>query len=164
MANMKYCSIKETNLQFTTALSKRSRTSTIVVHHVGDYNNDNSALDLHNLHLARFGGIAYHFVIRKDGSIERGRPMDTVGSHCRNNNSYTVGINVVGDFMSNEPTAAQVKSLILLVASLCAHYGLDPKTAFKGHKDIVATDCPGDKLYVKLPYVIDNARGCMGLN
>ncbi|MBP9550733.1 MAG: hypothetical protein KBE34_02250, partial [Veillonella sp.] len=28
-----------------------------------------------------WAGIGYHFVIRKDGTIERGRPLSVVGAH-----------------------------------------------------------------------------------
>lgn len=31
-------------------------------------------------------GIGYHFLVRKDGSVYRGRPEDMVGAHAGNNN------------------------------------------------------------------------------
>lgn len=48
--------------------------------------------------------IGYHFVIRRDGTIERGRPLDQdhliepdeVGSHVQGYNSVSVGVCMVG--------------------------------------------------------------------
>ena len=48
-------------------------------------------------HLARgFNDIGYHFVIYRDGSIHQGRNIDTVGAHCTNQNSNSVGVCYIG--------------------------------------------------------------------
>lgn len=38
----------------------------------------------------------YHFIIKRDGTVEEGRPVDVVGSHVRNHNSNSVGVCLVG--------------------------------------------------------------------
>lgn len=39
---------------------------------------------VHQWHLANgWTGIGYHFFVRKDGTVYRGRPEDTVGAHAR---------------------------------------------------------------------------------
>lgn len=45
--------------------------------------------------------IGYHFVIRRDGTIEEGRPHDVVGSHVKARNSDSVGICLVGGIDSS---------------------------------------------------------------
>ena len=64
----------------------------IVIHHTGNpYDDDLSVKTLHVSHRAQgWAGIGYHFVIRKDGSIEIGRPDWSIGAHAYgfNSNSY----------------------------------------------------------------------------
>ncbi|UBU95716.1 N-acetylmuramoyl-L-alanine amidase [Pseudomonas phage PCS4] len=38
----------------------------------------------------------YHFIIRRDGTIEEGRPHDVVGSHVKGYNERALGICLVG--------------------------------------------------------------------
>ncbi|XOQ27081.1 MAG: N-acetylmuramoyl-L-alanine amidase [Selenomonas sp.] len=147
--------VKETYLSFR-SLTNREQTDVIILHHIGNTNADVSAATVHQWHLANgWAGIGYHYLIRKDGTIERGRPRDTVGAHCYGENWHSVGVNIVGNFETNEPTAAQIDAAERLVAVLCRLYGLRPSGAtIKGHRDFNATACPGENLYAMLPDVI----------
>lgn len=147
--------VKETYLSFR-SLTNRKQTDVIILHHIGNTNADVSAATVHQWHLANgWAGIGYHYLIRKDGTIERGRPRDTVGAHCYGENWHSVGVNIVGNFETNEPTAAQIEAAERLVAVLCRLYGLRPSGAtIKGHRDFNATACPGENLYAMLPDVI----------
>jgi len=40
--------------------------------------------------------IGYHYVIRRNGEIEEGRPVERMGAHARGNNADSVGICLVG--------------------------------------------------------------------
>lgn len=40
--------------------------------------------------------IGYHFVIRRDGTLEKGRDIDVIGAHCRGHNSRSLGVCLVG--------------------------------------------------------------------
>jgi hypothetical protein len=74
--------IKETNLDFS-SLSERSYTDQIVLHHTGGNDIDASAEEIHGWHFNNgWAGIRYHYVIRKDGTIERCRPEWAIGSHA----------------------------------------------------------------------------------
>ena len=79
--------ILETNLKFG-SLSRRKDTNKIVIHHTGSVKDvDFSAARIHDLHKGNgWVGIGYHFVIRKDGTIERGRPIWAIGSHAQGHN------------------------------------------------------------------------------
>lgn len=147
--------VKETYLSFR-SLTNREQTDVIILHHIGNTNADVSAATVHQWHLANgWAGIGYHYLIRKDGTIERGRPRDTVGAHCYGENWHSIGVNIVGNFETNEPTAAQIDAAERLVAVLCRLYGLRPSGAtIKGHRDFNATACPGENLYAMLPDVI----------
>lgn len=145
---MKPFEILETNLEFT-SLTEREETAMIVVHHVGEITRDVSAEEIHGWHLNNgWAGIGYHFVIRKDGTIERGRPQEMVGSHAYGFNSRSVGINVVGDFEQESPEQEQIESLARLIAYLEGEYG---DLEIVGHRDLMSTDCPGENLYSQLP-------------
>ena len=145
---MKPFEIVETNLDFGD-LSEREQTNMIVVHHVGEITRDVSAEEIHGWHKNNgWSGIGYHFVIRKDGTIERGRPQEMIGSHAKGFNWESVGINVVGDFEQEEPMPEQVESLARLVAYLEDQYA---ELQVSGHRDLMSTDCPGANLYCLLP-------------
>lgn len=143
--------IKETNLQFS-GLSNRLKTNLIVIHHVGGTDTDVSAEEIHKWHLANgWAGIGYHYVIRKDGTIERGRPRNTIGAHTYGYNKTSIGINLVGNFEVATPKPEQIEAAAYLVAKLCNIYSLTPnKSTVRGHKDFNATLCPGENLYSQL--------------
>ena len=54
---------------------------------------DIGALEIHKMHL-EFGweGIGYHYIIRKNGKIENGRPEFWVGAHTYGLNKQSLGI------------------------------------------------------------------------
>jgi len=153
--------IRPTYLKFG-PLENRFVTDCIVVHHIGMANNDDvSAETVHQWHLNNgWSGIGYHFLIRKDGTIEEGRPLGTVGAHVYGENRHTVGINLVGNFESAVPTEAQKTTAAHLIASLCTVYQLDPvwESTVKGHCDLNATACPGRYLYAQMPDIVQQAR------
>ncbi len=37
-------------------------------------------------------GIGYHYVVRRNGTVERGRPEAVVGSHCAGHNAHSIGV------------------------------------------------------------------------
>jgi len=153
--------IKETHLKFRSNLEKRTATSQIIIHHVGQINRDVSVEEIHKWHQEKgWAGCGYHFVIRKDGTIERGRPVDTLGAHCKGSNANSIGINVVGDFMeNNKPTEGQVNSLVRLLADLCDRYKL-PKDRkhIIGHRERMVTECPGDNLFAILNQIVERVK------
>ena len=151
--------IKPTYLSFG-PLENRFVTDCIVVHHIGNTNADVSAETVHEWHLHNgWSGIGYHFLIRKDGTIEEGRPMGTVGAHVYGENRHTIGINIVGDFESAVPTEAQKHSAAHLIAALCIVYQLNPiwGVTVKGHRDFNATACPGRYLYAEMPDIVEES-------
>lgn len=92
-------------------------------------------------------GIGYHFVIRTNGEIQEGRPLDTIGSHVKGHNSDSVGICLIGGVDSNGRsennfTDAQMKSLLELLDALRTYYR--DSVEVLGHRDFkgVRKDCP----------------------
>ena len=90
-------------------------------------------------------GIGYHYVVRRDGSIEPGRPEWMVGAHCRNHNAHSIGVCYEGGLdIRGQPadtrTEAQKASLRTLLEELHRRY---PKALIVGHRDLDPTKaCP----------------------
>ena len=49
-----------------------------------------------------WSGCGYHYIIRRDGSLEFGRKEEKIGAHVAGHNSYSIGICMVGDDEFNE--------------------------------------------------------------
>ena len=133
-----------------TNYAQRYTTDLIVIHHTGNPTDDDlSAEDIHRIHQAEgWAGIGYHYVIRKDGSIEIGRPDWAVGAHAWGENWHSIGVHVCGNFEIGVPTAEQIESTAYLIGWLCDEYDLIPnKNHVLGHCDLMATACPGKNLY-----------------
>ena len=147
-------------LQFK-SLVPREYTDMIVIHHTGNSSDDDlSAADIHAIHQAQgWSGIGYHFVIRKDGTVEVGRPLDYLGAHAYGENNHTIGIHVCGNFELVSPTDAQIESLAKLIADLTEIYSLQNTSDYVvGHRDLMPTACPGQNLYMELPTVLGKAE------
>lgn len=72
----------------------------------------------------------YHFIVRRGGKVERGRPDDEMGAHCKGKNRNSLGIVWVG---RKAMSPDQRKSLLNLVAELCEIHGLSRADDVFGH-------------------------------
>lgn len=151
---------KDYELEFD-ILMQRKATNRIVIHHTGNPDDDDlSAKTLHGSHRAQgWAGIGYHFVIRKDGTVELGRPDWAIGAHAYGFNSESIGVHVCGNFDKVEPTEAQLNALPMLLADICDDYGLIASdSVVMGHRDLMATDCPGSNLYKHMDEIRGNSE------
>ena len=154
--------LKDLNLTYDAGrLSTRRETDMIVLHHTGNPTDDDiSAEEINTSHQAQgWTCIGYHYVVRKDGTVEAGRPHWTVGAHAYGDNSHTIGIHVCGNFEEAEPTSEQIESLAMLLANLCTDYGLTiDRDHIVGHRELMATACPGEYLYEMLDTIVGKAN------
>ena len=140
--------VRVTNLNFRGQLERRSSTRGIVLHHtVGDIN----VQQTHNIHRnIGMRGIAYHFLIDRQGRVWQGRPIDTAGSHIRYDlNNRTIGIAWRGNFQNEHMTPAAKEAGERLIRDLLYKY---PEIRWiHGHGSLrtridprqTATACPG---------------------
>jgi N-acetylmuramoyl-L-alanine amidase len=106
-----------------------------------------TAADIRRWHLANgWVDIGYHLVIRRDGTLEVGRPVWATGAHTVGRNSDSVGICLAGGGVWNEKTQRmvwapdgednftpeQMRTLMGTVQMLRALY---PTAAIDGHRD-----------------------------
>ena len=83
-------------------------------------------------------GIGYHYVVRRNGTVEIGRPEAKMGAHCKGHNMHSIGICYEGGLdaqgrPADTRTEAQKQSLRLLVQDLKTRY---PKALVLGHHDL----------------------------
>ena len=135
----------------TPGLTTRKATEYIAIHCSAskpDLKTDAKVID--RWHRQRgFLMIGYHYVIKTDGTVEKGRDEDSVGAHVTGFNSVSVAICMVGGVTENGPTGKAVNNfsdeqfaaLTLLVADLKEKY---PVAIVQGHRDFpnVHKDCP----------------------
>lgn len=108
---------------------------------------DIGAEDIDRWHRSRkppFRKIGYHWVIRRDGTIERGRPEAEMGAHCFSQNRGSIGICLVGGIGEDlNPvfnfTMAQIKALDELVKGILRRY---PGATIHGHNEFSSKACP----------------------
>ena len=165
MIKMERVKVQETGVLFgRVSLAERICTDLIVIHHTGNENGvdtDPSAVEIHQWHKnIGYSGIGYHFVIRKDGTIERGRPIWAQGAHAYGENWRSIGIHLSGTFTGNNyPTDAQIESAAMLIANICADYRIPIDRAHVvGHGELMATDCPGENLQSRLDDIVGKAN------
>jgi N-acetyl-anhydromuramyl-L-alanine amidase AmpD len=85
--------------------------------------------------------IGYHFVIRRNGVLEKGRPIEQVGAHVAGHNADSIGICLVGEGTSLDyVTSAQAATLRRVVGDLKVLY---PKATIHGHREYANKLCPG---------------------
>lgn len=119
-------------------LAKRNSTKHIILHHRAG---NGTVESIHAQHLSQgWTGIGYHFYVRKDGTVYRGRPVETVGAHTMGFNNNSVGICFEGNFEQETMPNAQLRAGRELVAYVKSKY---PNADVKGHGEYMATSCPG---------------------
>ena len=124
---------------------------TIVVHYSATYPDATVTREIvDKWHRDRgFREIGYHWFIRRDGTLEEGRPEGTLGAHVRGHNSGTIGICWAGGLDRAtganvgvwNPTQAQIDCMVRLIHDIQGRWP-DARRVV-GHNDLAATECPG---------------------
>ena len=118
------------------------RTISLIVIHCSAVRPDqtSSAADIDSWHRDRGFkfGIGYHYVIRRNGEIESGRPEWMVGAHCLNHNCHSIGVCYEGGLdIRGQPadtrTEAQKQTMRRLLEELHERY---PRAVIVGHHDL----------------------------
>lgn len=127
------------NVTFREVLQKRKSTKYIILHHAAA--TTCSVEDIHRWHLNNgWAGIGYHYLVRKDGKVYQGRPVDTIGAHTYGSNSISIGICFEGNFEKEQMPEAQKVAGQELVYDLKKKYS---GVQIKKHNDFGSTACPG---------------------
>jgi len=102
--------------------------------------------DIDQMHRRRgFSMVGYHKLIKLDGMVEDGRPLDVWGAHVRGYNDKSIGIAYVGGLDKNGKakdtrTELQIASMVMLLQDLKKQF---PNAEVLGHRDL-SPDSDGD--------------------
>ena len=141
---------------------------------------------IYTFHASKWGDIGYNYLIDPNGNIYEGRlgGNSAIGAHAGGSNTGSVGISVLGTYgytynktlengetkettISHPLTQKIVTALEKLIGWVAANnnvnlskisnfYG-DNIDGIVGHRDVGATNCPGDNLYKSLNGIQNNA-------
>ena len=124
------------------------RTITLIIIHCSAVRpwQQSSVKDIDSWHRAKgWKSCGYHYVIRRDGTVESGRPIEEVGAHCVNHNRHSIGICYEGG-LDKEGSPADTRTLeqkVVLRKKLEELHGMFPKALIVGHHDLNPhKDCP----------------------
>ena len=127
-------------------MSRRKKTDYIIIHSTNTKPNEElSAIDIDEKHRKKgLLKIGYHFVIKRDGSIQLGRPLCEVGAHLQQYDNRSVGICLVGGLNTRglhapDYTAQQQDALFVLIKTLKLTY---KDANVVGHSTLDGVECP----------------------
>jgi len=105
-----------------------------------------SAADIDGWHKDKgWNGIGYHYVVRRDGTVELGRPLEAIGSHVVGHNAHSIGVCYEGGLdalgqKADTRTPEQRQALRTLLEELHKQF---PRALIVGHHDLnPQKDCP----------------------
>ena len=143
----------------------------IVIHHSATQSGSPKGMDeYHRRKRGMKNGLAYHFVIgngrgMRDGEIAVGNRWkgQLNGGHLRSStqNTYSIGICLVGNFDLRRPTANEMASLEALVGYLMNRCNI-PASKVKTHREINTkpTRCPGRNFRTWARWPASSSKAC----
>lgn len=134
--------IIDKNLSFG-SMNLSNKPNMLIVHHLEAEGTNWTVEAIHNMHKRENGwaGIGYHYYIRLDGTVYKGRPDSAIGAHCQGCNTNTLGISFEGNYDSRiDMPVEQYNSWCELKAYLCNKYG---NMSVFGHREKGSSECPG---------------------
>lgn len=155
----------------TWPLEYPEKVTKIFIHHTATTKNLDNPMqairDIYYWHaISRgWGDIGYNYIIDQRGNIYEGRygGDGIVGAHAGPGNVGSIGIAVLGNYSDTDVPTPVIESISALIKAKSAKYGIDTmgSSMFRGemrpnvlgHRDIMSTSCPGDKLYAMLPTI-----------
>jgi len=133
--------IKDMLLTHNRPYTKRSKTTAIAVHYVG--NAGSSAVGNRNYFQTASTSVSSHYIIGLDGEIIRCIPEDEV-SWCTNQaNGYTISIECCHPDSTGVFNSKTLASLVELCADICTRWKLNPLNGgVIRHFDVTGKVCP----------------------
>ena len=100
--------------------------------------------EIRRWHLARgWSDVGYHYFIKRNGTIQKGRPINRIPAAQRGHNTGSIAIclhGAGGNPPKNDFTKAQFTSLKKLCMQINTAY--NGKMKFRGHREVAAKACP----------------------
>lgn len=126
-----------------------------VVHHTAGAACTNEAAcrqqmqNIQNFHMNSNGwaDIGYSFLVGGDGVVYEGRGWGRQGAHAPGYNNQSVGIGMIGTFTGALPSLAARNAARALIACGVSLGHIQGGHWVIGHRQAVATECPGQALF-----------------
>lgn len=92
--------------------------------------------------------VGYHYYIKFDGTIQKGRDIEKVGAHCKGHNKHSIGICLEGGLdekgkTKDTRTIKQKESLDILLTRLKKRF---PEATIHCHNEFANKECPSFKI------------------
>ena len=123
-------------------MTPRTKTDMIVIHCASTpASMDIGVKEIKKWHIEdnKWDDIGYHYVIRRDGTLETGREEHRTGSHARQVNGTSLGVCLVGGYGSggweNNFTEEQFSTLKDIVSKLKDKYNIEAEKII-GHYEV----------------------------
>ncbi|KAL0867746.1 hypothetical protein ABMA27_008467 [Loxostege sticticalis] len=94
-----------------------------------------------------WGDIGYNFCIGSEAGVYEGRGWENKGIHAGRANGVSVGICLIGDWRTELPPQSQLEATKALIKTGIKEGYIRPDYKLVGHKQVMATECPGGALY-----------------
>ncbi len=128
-----------------------SQINYLAIHHTAA-SDTQTPREIANFHIQSngWGGIGYHFIISKDGTVYYVGDISTARANVANLNEQVIGICLVGNFTDREPANEQIDSARILCDFFINNYPNLPNVnswdCVMGHKELPgqSTACPGN--------------------
>ena len=138
----------------------------ITVHHTvqGNISGPAAVRAVQDAHMNGNGwsDIGYHFLVDRDGTIYEGNPQNLVGAHVASQNTGNLGIAMIGSFHVETLGTAQKRAVASLIRHLAQTYDIPVnRSRVKGHKERLATICPGNVDLNELVSLAASDASCM---
>ena len=148
-----------------------------IIHHsatdneLTDYVNLVRSIYLYHTEVNGWSDMGYNYLISPDGVLFAGRDPgenlmqdNVLGAHFCASNTGTMGVCLLGTFMTQVPEEVALNTLNKLISWKAIQSNLDPEGSsshplnqelgtIAGHRDGCSTACPGDALYAMLPQI-----------
>lgn len=140
-----------------------SQVKYLAIHHTAGPDTQ-SPTEIANYHINHngWGGIGYHFLISKDGTVYYVGDIGTARANVLNLNEQVIGICLVGNFTSGRvPSSQQLDSAHLLSDFFINNYpdliNVSSWEVVCGHKELPgqSTTCPGDNWPAWRPKIVN---------
>lgn len=112
----------------------------IVLHHSASFAGTPQSFANYHINGHGWPGIGYHYVIDSTGVVYLTNFLTSVSYHCAGNNSKTIGICLLGNYMNEPQNEAQSNSLYHLISKLTKLLDI---RFISPHRRFKATSCPG---------------------
>ncbi len=103
---------------------EKSEITKIAIHHSATITGSTEAFARYHVSQLNWPGIAYHYVVHKDGSIDFCHDHEVISFHVGNSNGSTLGICLIGDFRFQTLENVQQNALLTLIEKLLIEFQL----------------------------------------